>query len=93
MTRNETGLVLTDPQNDFLSESGVAWELVGRSMQENGTIANIATLLQSAKNGGTPVFVSPHYFYPQDHRWQFGGTLEQKMHEIGMFDRTDPLSL
>lgn len=93
MTRNETGLVLTDPQNDFLSESGVAWELVGRSVQENGTIANIATLLQSAKTGGTPVFVSPHYFYPQDHRWRFGGTLEQKMHEIGMFDRTDPLSL
>jgi nicotinamidase-related amidase len=93
MTRNETGLVLTDPQNDFLSESGVAWELVGHSVQENGTIANIATLLQSAKTGGTPVFVSPHYFYPQDHRWQFGGTLEQKMHEIGMFDRTDPLSL
>lgn len=93
MTRNETGLVLTDPQNDFLSESGVAWELVGGSVQENGTIENIATLLQSAKTGGTPVFVSPHYFYPQDHRWQFGGTLEQKMHEIGMFDRKDPLSL
>lgn len=93
MTRNETGLVLTDPQNDFLSETGVAWELVGHSVQENGTIENIATLLQSAKAGGTPVFVSPHYFYPQDHRWQFGGTLEQKMHEIGMFDRTDPLSL
>lgn len=93
MTQDETGLVLTDPQNDFLSQSGVAWELVERSVQENGTIANIATLLQSAKTGGTPVFVSPHYFYPQDHRWQFGGTLEQKMHEIGMFDRTDPLSL
>lgn len=93
MTRNETGLVLTDPQNDFLSESGVAWELVGRSVQENGTIANIERLLQSAKTGGTPVFVSPHYFYPHDHGWQFGGTLELKMHEIGMFDRTDPLSL
>lgn len=93
MTSNEKGLVLTDPQNDFLSESGVAWELVGGSVQENGTIENIATLLQSAKTGGTPVFVSPHYFYPQDHRWQFGGTLEQKMHKIGMFDRKDPLSL
>ncbi len=37
--------------------------------------------------------MSPHYYHPQDHRWQFGGTLEQKMHEIGMFDRKDPLSL
>jgi len=92
-TSTDTALVLTDPQNDFLSESGAAWELVGRSVQENGTIENITRLLQSAKTGGTPVFVSPHYYYPQDHRWQFGGTLEQKMHEIGMFDRLDPLSL
>lgn len=93
MTRNETALVLTDPQNDFLSEAGAAWELVGNNVEENGTIANIETLLQNAKAGGTPVFVSPHYYYPQDHQWQFGGTLEQKMHEIGMFDRKDPLSL
>ena len=92
-TISETGLVLTDPQNDFLSENGVAWELVGRSVEENGTVDNIERLLHSAKTGGTPVFVSPHYYYPQDHRWRFGGTIEQKMHEIGMFDRLDPLSL
>jgi len=93
MDSKETALVLTDPQNDFLSEAGVAWELVGRSVQENGTVQNIERLLESAKSGGTPVFVSPHYYYPLDHQWQFGGTIEQKMHEIGMFDRRDPLSV
>ncbi len=92
-TSIDTALVLTDPQNDFLSESGVAWELVGANVEENGTIENIESLLQSAKTAGTPVFVSPHYYYPQDHGWQFEGALEQKMHEIGMFDRVDPLSL
>jgi nicotinamidase-related amidase len=92
-TNGVTALVLTDPQNDFLSENGVAWELVGRNVQENKTVDNIERLLHSAKTGGTPVFVSPHYYYPSDHRWQFGGTIEQKMHEIGMFDRRDPLSL
>jgi len=93
-TNGVTALVLTDPQNDFLSENGVAWELVGRSVQQNGTVDNIERLLHSAKTGGTPVFVSPHYYYyPHDHRWHFGGTIEQKMHEIGMFDRRDPLSL
>jgi len=92
-TNGATALVLTDPQNDFLSENGVAWELVGRSVQQNGTVDNIERLLHSAKTGGTPVFVSPHYYYPSDHRWKFGGTIEQKMHEIGMFDRRDPLSL
>jgi nicotinamidase-related amidase len=90
---SDTALVLTDPQNDFLSDRGVAWELVGRSVQQNGTVENIERLLQTAKSSGAGVFVSPHYYYPYDHRWQFGGAIEQKMHEIGMFDRKDPLSL
>lgn len=39
------------------------------------------------------VVVSPHYYYPQDHKWQFEGTLERVMHGIGMFDRKDSLDL
>ncbi len=88
-----TALVITDPQNDFLSEQGVAWELVGASVVENDTINHLSQLLAAASQGGLLVVVSPHYYYPTDHDWQFGGALEQKMHEIGMFDRTGPLSL
>ena len=94
MNDNNIALVLTDPQNDFLSENGAAWELVGESVQENGTVQNIEKLLQGATAGGVPIFVSPHYYYyAHDHQWQFGGTLEQKMHEIKMFDRRGPLTL
>lgn len=93
MVSTETALVLTDPQNDFLSEDGVAWELVGASVQENDTVQNIERLLDAATAAGTPVFVSPHYYYPRDREWQFGGTLEQTMHEIGMFARRGPLDL
>jgi nicotinamidase-related amidase len=93
ITSGDTALVLTDPQNDFLSPSGVTWELVGRSVEENHTVAHIEQLLAAAKQAGTPVFVSPHYYFPHDHEWEFGGTLEQKMHEIGMFDRPGPLQL
>jgi hypothetical protein len=32
-------------------------------------------------------------YYPTDHGWQFEGALEVLMHNIGMFDRKDPLSL
>ena len=39
------------------------------------------------------MFVSPHYYYPLDRQWRFGGTLEEEMHEIHMFDRSGPLSL
>jgi nicotinamidase-related amidase len=39
------------------------------------------------------VFVSPHYYYPTDHGWQFEGALEKLMHKIGMFDRKGALTL
>lgn len=93
ITSGDTALVLTDPQNDFLSPAGVTWELVGKSVQENSTVEHIEQLLVAAKDNDVPVFVSPHYYFPHDHQWLFGGTLEKKMHEIGMFDRPGPLDL
>ena len=88
-----TALVLTDPQNDFLSPTGATWELVGKSVEENNTVEHIEQLLVSAKASGYEVFVSPHYYFPHDHQWEFGGTLEKMMHEIGMFDRPGPLDI
>jgi len=88
-----TALVITDPQNDFLSPKGVAWGVVGKSVEANGTVANLQALFASAKAAELPVFVSPHYYYPSDHGWQFEGALEKLMHAIGMFDRHGPLSL
>ncbi|MDX2446635.1 MAG: cysteine hydrolase [Desulfobacterales bacterium] len=90
---NRTALVITDPQNDFLSPEGVTWGVVGESVTENNTVDNIERLFRTAKEVGLPVFVSPHYYYPSDHGWKFEGTLEALMHNIGMFDRKDALSL
>jgi nicotinamidase-related amidase len=36
-----TAIVITDPQNDFLSPDGVAWGVVGESVTENNTAENI----------------------------------------------------
>ena len=88
-----TALVITDPQNDFLSPDGVTWHVVGESVTENNTVANIEALFVAAKGGNIPVFISPHYYYPTDHGWKFEGALEVLMHNLGMFDRVDPLSL
>ncbi len=93
VTAGDTALVITDPQIDFLSEDGVTWGVVGASVTENGTVDNIEALLKAAKEAGMPVFISPHYYYPSDHGWKFGGPLEKLMHAIGMFDRPSPLSL
>ncbi len=87
-----TALVITDPQNDFLSPDGVAWGVVGKSVTENNTVENIESLLKAAKANDIPVFISPHYYYPTDHGWHFEGALERMMHAIGMFDRKGPLN-
>jgi nicotinamidase-related amidase len=84
-------LVITDPQNDFLSPQGVTWGVVGKSVTENNTVEHIEALLKGAKANDIPVFVSPHYYYPHDHGWKFEGALEILMHNIGMFDRAHPL--
>ena len=90
---DRTALVLTDPQNDFLSPDGVTWGVVGESVTANNTVANLETLLRTAKQSGMEVFVSPHYYYPTDNGWQFEGALETLMHNIDMFDRKGALSL
>jgi len=91
--RKDTAVLVIDPQNDFLSEKGATWQLVGASVTENGTIENIERLFKTAKQNSFEVFVSPHYYYPTDHSWKFGGTVEKVMHEIHMFDRGGALDL
>lgn len=88
-----TALVITDPQNDFLSPEGVTWGVVGESITRNRTVENLGALFEVAGQTGMPVFVSPHYYFEHDHRWKFEGTLETLMHSIGMFDRPHALTL
>ena len=92
-TLGNTALVITDPQIDFLSPDGVTWGVVGESVTEHNTVVNIGRLLDAAKASGMTVAISPHYYYPTDHGWNFGGPLEKLMHAIGMFDRESALSV
>jgi nicotinamidase-related amidase len=82
-----TALVITDPQVDFLSPKGVTWGVVGKSVQEHNTVANLGRLFAAAKAAGLTVAVSPHYYYPTDKGWKFEGALEKLMHKISMFNR------
>lgn len=88
-----TAIVITDPQNDFLSPNGVTWGVVGESVVANNTVNNIESLFKVAKEKNITVFISPHYYYKHDHNWKFEGALEVLMHNIKMFDRTGALSL
>jgi len=53
LSRSDTALLLTDPQNDFLSEQGVTWGLVGESVRENGMVENIEKCSSPPKRTAT----------------------------------------
>ncbi len=89
--KSDTALVVIDPQNDVLSEKGVSWALVGVSVKENNTVENIASLFKAAKERDFEVFISPHYLYPHDQAWGFGGPVEHSMLDDKEFFRPDPL--
>lgn len=88
---SRTAIVITDPQNDFLSPQGATWGVVGESVTQNHTVENLEQLFKVAKEQNITVFVSPHYYFKHDHNWQIEGSLEALMHKIKMFDRTDVL--
>jgi len=93
INKNDTAIVVIDPQNDVLSETGVSWDLVGESVKDNQTVENIERVFKAAKQGGFEVFISPHYYYPTDYNWKFAGTLEQMMLGVKEFTRSGPLTL
>jgi nicotinamidase-related amidase len=63
INKNNTGVVVIDPQNDVLSEKGVSWDLVGASVKDNKTVENIERIFKAAKQNESEVFISPHYQY------------------------------
>lgn len=93
INKNDTAVVVIDPQNDVLSEKGVSWDLVGDSVKENKTVENIERIFKAAKQNGFEVFISPHYYYPPDYGWKFAGTLEQVVLESKEFFRSGTLTL
>jgi nicotinamidase-related amidase len=48
-------------------------------------------LFAAAKRRNFDVFISPHYLYPHDQRWRFGGVVEKSMLEQNEFFRPDPI--
>lgn len=88
----KTAIVITDPQNDFLSPNGATWGVVGKSVTENNTVENLEKLFKIAQEKNVKVFISPHYYFPHDHDWKNQGTGETLMHAIKMFDRKGQLT-
>ncbi len=93
INKDDTAVVFIDPQNEVLSDKGLAWGAVGDSVRENKTVENMERIFKAAKGNGFEVFISPHYFYPTDNGWKFDGPLETVEQETKMFIRSGALSL
>ena len=86
INQQTTAIVITDPQNAFLSPLGTGYELTKDVIAEVDTINNLELLFKKAKELDYQVFVSPHYYYPHDHKWETLSVGEKMTHDLKMFD-------
>ena len=86
-------MLVTDPQNDFLSEEGVAWPLVADSVKQHQTIEHIEQLFRLRRTTGLRSSSRPTTTTPPIALGGLAALVEQMMHETKMFDRRGPLSL
>ena len=93
MDKTDTAVTFIDPQNEVLSDKGLGWGAVGDSVRENQTVENMERIFEAAKKNGFEVFISPHYFFPEDKGWKFNGPLETEEVKTNMFARSGRLSL
>lgn len=57
----ETGLLLVDPYNDFLSDGGKLNGLAKAVADRVGTLANLQAVVKAARQAGVQVFYVPHH--------------------------------
>lgn len=82
----KTALLFIDPQNDFLSEGGVVWDLVGKGVRETKVVEHLVGLRNAARKAGIPVFYSPHYYTDEEYdRWKHLNPIDQLMFDRKMF--------
>ena len=82
-----TALVIIDPQNDFLSEGGVVWDLVGDLVVKNQVVDRLSSLIARAKKAGVAVVYVPHYYDKEYQAWGNNNFIDKVMFERRMFER------
>ena len=86
LDRSRTALLIIDPQNDFLSEGGVAWPLVGDGVKNTKVVEHLVELRSAAKKAGVPVFYCPHYYNDNEFAtWKHLNPIDKMMFDGKMF--------
>ena len=81
--KSHTAVLVTDPQNDFLSENGKLYPLLKENLEALGTIENIQKLMQTAKKEHITLAVDPLVYGEMDNKWQNAGKLQRQLLDMG----------
>ena len=83
---SRTALLIIDPQNDFLSEGGVAWGMVGEGVKNTKVVEHLVELRKAANAAGVPIFYCPHYYSDNEFAtWKHLNPIDKLMFDGKMF--------
>lgn len=83
-----TALLIIDPQNDFLSEGGAVWDLIGSEVQKYNVVEKLKQLRKTANEIGIQVFYSPHIYTENEYEtWKHLNFVDKVMFERKMFNK------
>lgn len=85
--KKHTAVLITDPQNDFLHPEGKLYGLLKGNMDKLDTIANIETLMQTAKEQDIELAVDPLVYTALDSNWTNAGTLQRQLLDMKALHR------
>ncbi len=86
---DNTALLITDPQVDFLKPESVVWDKVGETVEENAVVEKVVRLRDAASESGVPVFYSPHVYEDAEYEeWEHLNEIDRIMFDARMFDAT-----
>jgi len=83
-----SAILIIDPQNDFLSQGGAVWDLVGDQVKKNDVVNKLKKIKEIAKESGITVFYSPHYYTEEEYKnWTHINFVDKVMFDRKMFLR------
>lgn len=88
LDRNHIAVLIIDHQNDFLSEGGVVWDLVGEGVRKNKVVEHLVAIRKAASDAGIPIFYSPHYYQDKEFAdWQLLNPIDKLTFDRKMFHK------
>lgn len=87
LDKAHTAVLITDPQNEFLSPEGKLYKLLADNLKELGTVDNIETLMKTAKKTGVALAVDPLVYTALDGDWANAGALQRQLLDMKALHR------